>query len=553
MSARRRRCCATAALSVAVIAIAAAHASAATYHAFLCRVPYGTNAGTPAPTDAISFTHNSGITGSASDSCASGGSMSAALTGDAHNQGDGASLIYDVPGGLTLAGFTAWRHERVGPVGGSTAPFANVMYTGVASVEGQACQLSVGCPERGVSSPPLDAANVVGATGLSGVTQIRFDVFCGGAPGSCPATPAGTPTAVIDVFAADMLLNDATAPAVTGVTGPLLAGGPLTGAQSVTFKAADAGGGVYRGSLVVDGIVVSDAILDTGASTCADLGVAPDGRPSFAGTRPCPSALDGALTLNTDLLAAGTHALQVRVSDPAGNQTVAASATITTTGPLAPGTNNGVGASRFAKLTARHSSTPKRARRLGFSTRPTITGRLVDEAGKPIAGAAVDVLVRERRVGAPSERIATATTGADGSIRVQLPSGPSRTITVQYTAFAGDPKPAATVRLTALVRAQLSASVAPRSPRVGRPLRLTGRLRYLRRKGVDVAIQARDGRVWRTVDSVKTRSDGRFRWTYRFRSPASAGRRYVFRARVNSTIYPFSAGNSRAVNVRVRS
>jgi 5-hydroxyisourate hydrolase-like protein (transthyretin family) len=551
MTVRQRRCCATAVLCLVVSGLAAGHAGAATYHAFLCRVPYGVNAGAPAPTDAISFTHNSGATGSASDSCATGGSMSAALTGDAHNQGEGASLIYNPPGGLTIAGFTAWRHERVGPVGGSTAPFANVMYTGVASAEVQACQLSVGCPERGVSSPPLDAANVVAAAGLSGVTEIRFDVFCGGAPGTCPPTP-GTQTAVIDVFAADILLNDSTAPAVTGVSGPLLGGGPLTGAQSVTFKATDAGGGVYKGSLVVDGLVVSDKILDTGSSTCADLGVAPDGRPSFAGTQPCPPALDGVLTLNTDLLPAGTHALQVRVTDPAGNQTVATSATITTTGPLAPGTNNGVGASRLAKLTARHSSTRKRTRRLGFRTLPTVTGRLVDESGKPIAAAAIDVVVRERRVGAQSARIATATTAADGSFRVQLPSGASRTIDVQYTAFAGDPKPADTVRLIALVRAQLSASISPRSPRVGRPLRLTGRLRYLRRKGVDIHIQARDGRVWRTVDSVKTRSDGRFRWTYRFRSPAAAGRTFAFRARVSSSIYPFSAGNSRAVNVRVR-
>jgi 5-hydroxyisourate hydrolase-like protein (transthyretin family) len=348
-----------------------------------------------------------------------------------------------------------------------------------------------------------------------------------------------------------MLLNDATAPVVTGVTGPLLAGAALTGAQSVTFRAADAGGGVYKGSLVVDGLVVSEQILATGSSTCADLGVAPDGLPSFAGTHPCPASIDGLLTLNTDLLPAGTHALQVRVTDPAGNQTVAATATITTTGPLAPGTNNGVGASRFAKLTARHSSTRKRTRRLGFRTRPTITGRLVDENGKPIVGAAVDVVVRERRVGAPSARIATATTDPDGNFRVQLPSGASRTITVQYTAFAGDPKPAATVRLTALVRARLTASVSPRSPRARKRLRISGRLRYLPRRGVVVSIQARDGRKWRTVDTVETRKDGRYSWPYRF-SARSGGHTFAFRARVKSPNYPFEPGTSKVVVVRVR-
>jgi hypothetical protein len=86
---------------------------------------------------------------------------------------------------------------------------------------------------------------------------------------------------------------------------------------------------------------------------------------------------------------------------------------------------------------------------------------------------------------------------------------------------------------------------------VGQRLRLSGRLRYLRRAGVDVAIQANQRGVWRTVDTVRTRRDGRFSWPYRF-LPGQGGRTFVFRARVSSAIYPFAAGNSAVIRVGVR-
>jgi hypothetical protein len=349
-----------------------------------------------------------------------------------------------------------------------------------------------------------------------------------------------------------MVLDDPAPPVVKSASGPLLAGGTLVGAQTVSLGATDAGSGVYQGSLVVDGAPVVAQALDPNGGACADLHVAPDGRPSYVHAQPCPATASGVLTLNTDALAPGPHTLTVLVSDAAGNQTVAQTASITVTGAVPVGTPNGNGASRAAKLTARWTSTKKSARRLGFKTAPSIKGTLVGDSGNAIGSAAVDVLARDHRSGAPTTRIATALTAADGSFSLKLPGGPSRTITVQYTAFSGDPAPAAKVRLSTLVRARLSASISPRSVRIGKLLHVRGRLTYLRRGRVDIAIQARDGRVWRTVDVVKTHADGRFSWPYRFRSRGSAGRTYAFRARVNSPIYPFAPGNSGAVIVRVR-
>lgn len=551
---RLARTCATAALlGVAALALGAARADAATYHAYLCRVPYGPAAGTPAPADNVTFSHT-GTYSYASQSCAGGGPMMAAMDGTiAHPFGDGAAATFTAPAGLTIAGFRLWRHMAVGPVAPFGAPVTNLSYTGAESVEGL-CAQSLGCTVRGTPAVPLAAENEVAVPNLSGVRQVKWDATCGGAPNQnpCPATGPGTLSAVYNVFAADMLLNDPAPPAVSGVTGPLLAGGTLAGAQSVSFTATDGGSGVHTGTILVDGAAAVQRVLDPSGGACADLGVSADQRPAYVHTQPCPATLSGLLTLDTDALAPGAHALAVTVSDAAGNSAVVGTSTITVAGSVPAGTPNGAGASRAAKLTARWTTTRNAARHLGFGTRPTVTGQLADEAGRPIAGAAVEIGVRERSAGAPDQPVATVTTGPGGAFRAQLPSGPSRTVTIRYAAFSGDGQPAAQVRLRALVRAKLSASATPRSPRVGAPLRLSGRLGYLPRRGVDIAIQARDGRVWRTIGTVKTRRDGRFRWTYRFRTRSSAGRTFGFRARVSSAIYPFQAAVSRTVLVRVR-
>ena len=439
------------ALLVVAALAGAAQASAATYHAFLCRVPYGPNAGKPAPTDGTTYSSNSAGT-VAKQTCATGGSMSATVIGTVTTTvGNGASVQFTVPAGLAMPGFRLWRHERATAQASGGTPFTKAEY------------------------------------------------------GSSLLEPDCNP-----------------------------------------------GSGVHEGTLLVDGAIAVQAVLDPNGGSCANLGVAPDARPSFVNVRPCPAAVDGVLTVDTDALAPGPHTFTTIVGDAAGNQTVAGTTTTTVVGTLAPGTPNGVGASRDAKLSARFGTRGRRARTLGYRARPTISGRLVTAAGGPIAAATVDILVRDSRTGARTARIASARTDASGRFGLQLPSGPSRTISVRYTAFSGDPRSAASARLRALVRAQLTAAASPRSVRVGAPLRISGRLRHLRRASVLVTIQVRESTGWRTFDTVKTRKNGRYRWTHRFRSRALAGRRVAFRARVDSPIYPFEPGTSRVVRVRFR-
>ena len=51
--------------------------------------------------------------------------------------------------------------------------------------------------------------------------------------------------------------------------------------------------------------------------------------------------MSASLTLNTSLLAAGQHSIELIVEDAAGNQTIAYNGTITTSGPSSVGVNGG--------------------------------------------------------------------------------------------------------------------------------------------------------------------------------------------------------------------
>ena len=134
-------------------------------------------------------------------------------------------------------------------------------------------------------------------------------------------------------YAADIDLVDDTPPTVSSVSGPLVAGGTLTGQQAISFNASDGQSGVYGGSLVVDGHTVVSQILDTNGGACQSLNVTSDGQRSFEYAQPCPPSLSASLTLNTDLLAAGEHSLELIVEDAAGNKAIAYNGTITTSGP----------------------------------------------------------------------------------------------------------------------------------------------------------------------------------------------------------------------------
>jgi hypothetical protein len=359
---------------------------------------------------------------------------------------------------------------------------------------------------------------------------VRWRVLCAGS--SCTFGDQY----VLNLFRARLYLNETVAPTLTVSGGTLVSAGTKSGQPTLAFDANDTDSGVASVTVSLGSTMVGSAAYPCGIkdwSVCKR------------------DQANQTLQVDTTKVPDGSHELLITVRDGADNTLTRSLGAIAVANGTGPGAPNGVNPSRLAKLTANYATTRKRSRRMSYGSRPAIHGTLVDQQGQPIVGATVAILQRHRQSGARSTQVATITTGRDGRFSYKLESGPSRTLTFAYTAFAADPKPAATSVLRTEVRASLSLAAAPRSPRAGQLMTLSGRLRLLPRARVEVKIQPRQGRRWYTFGTVKTTKGGHFRWRYRF-DRSKRGSSFVFRARVDSPIYPFAAGNSRAIRVHVR-
>jgi hypothetical protein len=262
------------------------------------------------------------------------------------------------------------------------------------------------------------------------------------------------------------------------------------------------------------------------------------------------SAPAGADGLFADLGALKNKASSMRVcpaSTPSGCDALA-----TPPPPPPPPVVNGSPASPNARLVATLQRGGTR-QTVGFGHGASVQIGITDESGRPIAGAALQVLTREARAGAEWALAPAVATGADGRAVLPLPAGPSRQIRVEYRALAGDAQPAATVRVRLDVRAGVTLRVRPRRLRGGHVIRLRGRLLAApaTRLGKIVTLQAYERGRWRDFKSARTRRGGRFATRYRFSSGARGTFPIRAVARADAS-YPYATGRSRPVRVRVR-
>jgi hypothetical protein len=375
----------------------------------------------------------------------------------------------------------------------------------------------------------------------------RLGLFCGNGAASNPCNLLRSPNLSIAGIEADLV--ESVPPAGTIDGGALASAGTKAGSATLSYSASDGESGIERVEALLDGVPagaqdfsrdVTLPIAQQGSGACA-----------YTGLAACPTTQTGDIAVDTTKVPDGPHGVTLRITDAAGNRKDVAGPQIVVGNGAVPGAPNGASASRLARITARFATTKRRSLQLRYGSRPTIRGKLVDEHGRPITGATVAVLQRARRAGARAEQIDAVKTGGDGTFSYKLAGGPSRTMTFGYSAFANDPEPAATSSLTTSVPAVVSARIRPRSLRAGRRITLTGRLQLLGREGIEVKVQARNQRIWRVIGTVKTTRGGKFRWRYRF-SQAGAGKTFAFRVRVDSPIYPFAAGYTKAIFVRVR-
>jgi hypothetical protein len=194
---------------------------------------------------------------------------------------------------------------------------------------------------------------------------------------------------------------------------------------------------------------------------------------------------------------------------------------------------------------------------VGYGTGATLEGRLLRADGGPLAGRELRVVSRPSKGAFGTVARLSGRTGEDGGFELRLPAGPSRRITV---AFAGEEglAPARRPGLELRVRSGVTLRARPLDLRTGEVLDLSGRVARrgapLPRRGKLVAIQYLELAThrWRPVLVTRTDHDGRFRAHYRFRYVSGRARVRLRATALAEERWPYVAGSSAPVSVRVR-
>lgn len=179
-----------------------------------------------------------------------------------------------------------------------------------------------------------------------------------------------------------------------------------------------------------------------------------------------------------------------------------------------------------------------------------VAGRLVNRDGEGIAGAEIRVFSSSSI--SPEQLVAVLSTDRNGRYGYDAAGSTSRTLRF---AFAGSPLVLPSERaITMRVPAQTSLRVSRRRALNGEVVRFSGRLRTQPTPpgGKLVELQARLSDRWQTFRTARTDAAGR--WAIRYRFKRTRGlQRFRFRARLpREASYPFAAGRSRPLTVRVR-
>lgn len=499
---------------------------------------------------------------------ASGGNGITMVTGLPTHTSDGnrGGITWTAPAGVTAAGLEYWRSLKApgnqshfvitengtGPDQIYPADLAHKGETfywyGTNGTDGNVV-------DTGNPNDPFGAANgpIGGGIAPDGRTwHIAFG--CDSAGGGGCDVPSGALN--LRISSARMTLKDGAAPRLDQVAGALASDTPVRGTAALAFNASDAGAGVYRVIVAVDGKRVEERVLDGNGGACADVNTGNDNPYEFASAAPCKGAVGGSASLDTTKLADGARRVQVLVEDAAGNQAIALDRTLTVDnrgdgiGPGDPleqrGAANGSPAPDTAKLTLSWSTkSAKTVRTASYGHLQRLGGTLTGADGTPIAGASIDVGKRLRRTGDVAKPAKSVVTGPDGRFEIRFPAGASYDVRASYRSRANDTVAVATATGSLRIRAAVSLAVTPRRARGGTRLRFSGRLRggSVPAKGKQVLLQVRSGKGWSTFKVVRTTRSGRF--ATRYALPSSSVARYRFRALSRfEAAYPFETGSS---------
>ena len=187
--------------------------------------------------------------------------------------------------------------------------------------------------------------------------------------------------------------------------------------------------------------------------------------------------------------------------------------------------------------------------RVRYRRRAIIAGRLVGPGGRARQNAIVQVL--SRGPGGPEHELARLKTDAHGRFRQGVVADHSQRVRIVFGGSAAALP--AQRELSLLVPASGALKASRRRVRNGQSVVFSGRVRTvpLPAAGKLIELQAHFRGRWRTFQTLRTNSVGR--WSFRYRFGASQGRvRYRFRALLPSEAgYPYEIGVSRRVAVTV--
>ncbi|MGH2865038.1 MAG: hypothetical protein ACRDJX_07280 [Solirubrobacteraceae bacterium] len=450
---------------------------------------------------------------------------------------------------------TLWRAGYVHGTSSETGTYQLALAGPAITNAFDECVFGAGCDDLGEPSSPMSALNRVVVPSANLGSHLYAEASCGTSlpAGECQSA-SGDPngySAVLYVYAADLILEQPVGPTATNVSGELATNPTVSGTTDVAFSATDPGSGVYEAVFTLDGQVVQRNVLDENDGRCKNVGQTTDGLPAFLYVQPCLQSVSADVGFETTKVSNGTHHLVVSVTDAAGDAATVLDRTVNVENPTPPGAPNGTNASAQATMALAWKGSSKARLTTGYGHGETVLGRLTGPGGVPIAGARVEVLAKPAYAGASAAAMASPITGPEGRFTLQIPAGASsRLLRFEYSDTMGS-TPAVMKTLTLRVRAGVILRIAPRVASVGRSIHFSGHLRGgpVPSGGKLLVLEARSpGGGWLEFDVVRSDARGRYRASYRFKFPGPAD--YQFRVLCEAEAdYPFATGSSRVVGV----
>ena len=535
-----------AAVLLAVSALAlllAAPARAGTYPMYVCRLPDGS----PAPVSASFYPYGSTV--AFFNTCSSGGAMGAQTGGSIRLDSSGGIGVWVPPErpNLEITNVLTRLDSGGGPWSGSA--FVVRQFAGSTLLDSATAPFA----RTTNLAPPVAGRNY------------DWNWYCTYSAGTNCSTGDGDHA--MQLWQVNFSLRESADPSGAVSGGSLLGPGSVAGTASVNYTAYDDDSGVKAVQVRLGPTIVA---ADDLSAQC-----------SFTGWNACPLTMQrGGVDVDTTRIPNGTYPLRLAVFDAAGNsRTLETGRSVTidnggasaqtpptagggTSQPTAErdaarsadrGTHNGTGGGESATLVAELAN-HRQAMVVPYRrSAVTLSGRLTQRDGTPIAGARLDVTSESVHAPDPGPDGSQIVTDDSGRWHTTTAMGPSRKVTVAWRAFERDRSYAETTQLSLLVRAGVSLAARPHKVRNGGRVALKGRLlgEPFPPGGILVTLQGKPqrGGGWRTFGVTRTRPNGRFGYRYRF-TRVRGGKTFTFRTRINRQDgYPYEAavaGHARA-------